>query len=187
MVTIQLCRVGFYLFITDLFSNVTFSKFIYLLYAGLKFDLSALLYLNALFILVTLLPFKFRFNTSYKYLVNTLYLVPITMGIISTVSDFIYCRFTVKRTTSSVFDFVAGEDNMCKLFFRFIFHYWYATFLGAVLILGLSVELYNYTIDKGLKRNIIESNTDVLLSMENKLKACIQLYNNRVLDNNMTP
>lgn len=106
------------------------------MFAGLKFDLSATLYLNSLFIVFTLLPFKFRFNKQYKRGLNALFFIPNIIGIVANVSDFIYYRFTLKRTTSSVFDFVAGEDNMGKLFSRFIFDYWYATLFGVLLIVS---------------------------------------------------
>ena len=134
LVVFQILRVGFYSFNTDLFPMVGFSKFLNFLIAGLRFDISAAIYLNALFIIAALLPFQFRFNKGYKRFLNILYFVPNLLGIIANVADFIYYRFTLRRTTSSVFNFMAGEENMGKLFFRFLFDYWPATLFATILI-----------------------------------------------------
>ncbi|HPM87557.1 MAG TPA: LTA synthase family protein [Bacteroidales bacterium] len=47
------------------------------------------------------------------------------------------------------------------------------------------VGLYNYKTDKFLETDLKEKEPDLLLLMENKLKAIIQSYNSRLIDNNM--
>jgi len=47
------------------------------------------------------------------------------------------------------------------------------------------VGLYNYKSDKFLEIDLKEKEPDLLLLMENKLKAIIQSYNSRLIDNNM--
>lgn len=130
----QLCRVGFYLFNTELFIDMTFGKLLYYMLAGLRFDISAILYTNLLFLLLSLLPFKFTFKAGYRKAVNIIFYVFNAIGISANVSDFIYYRFTSRRTTASVFDFMAGESNMGKLWIQFFVDYWYATLTGIGLI-----------------------------------------------------
>jgi phosphoglycerol transferase MdoB-like AlkP superfamily enzyme len=48
-----------------------------------------------------------------------------------------------------------------------------------------SVGLYNYKTDRFLERNLLDSEKDLALQMEEKLKAIIQSYNSRLIDNNM--
>jgi phosphoglycerol transferase MdoB-like AlkP superfamily enzyme len=48
-----------------------------------------------------------------------------------------------------------------------------------------SVGLYNYKTDKFLKTNLVTKEPEISKLMEEKLKAVIQTYNNRLLDNNM--
>ena len=47
------------------------------------------------------------------------------------------------------------------------------------------VGLYNYKTDKFLETDLKEKEPDLLLLMENKLKAIIQSYNSRLIDNDM--
>jgi phosphoglycerol transferase MdoB-like AlkP superfamily enzyme len=153
LLAFQVTRLGFYLFNTDLFPTVGFGKLLYFLFAGLKFDVSAALYLNALFIVAALLPFQFRFNKGYKKLLNVLYIVPNVVGILANVADFIYYRFTLRRTTSSVFGFISGEDNMHKLFFRFLFDYWPATLFAIVFITLFVWSILKIRVGKPLIKN----------------------------------
>jgi phosphoglycerol transferase MdoB-like AlkP superfamily enzyme len=47
------------------------------------------------------------------------------------------------------------------------------------------VGLYNYKTDKLLEKNLIGKNPELQKQMEEKLKAIIQTYNSRLIDNNM--
>ena len=47
------------------------------------------------------------------------------------------------------------------------------------------VGLFNYKNDKFLEKNLIGKNPELQLQMEEKLKAIIQTYNSRLIDNNM--
>lgn len=129
-----LCRIGFYLFNTDFFPNVTFSGFLTILKGGLLFDVSGLLYLNAIFIILFLIPFRFKFKSWYQRIVNSLFLFVNAVGLAANVSDFIYYKFTLKRTTFSVFDIFANEENMGRLWFRFLIDYWYALLFWLALV-----------------------------------------------------
>jgi len=45
--------------------------------------------------------------------------------------------------------------------------------------------LYNFKADRFLDNNMIDKDTSNLQTMEDKLKAIIQSYNARLIDNNM--
>jgi len=45
--------------------------------------------------------------------------------------------------------------------------------------------LFNYKTDLFLENNLLGRNPDLQLQMEDKLKAIIQSYNSRLVDNNM--
>ncbi len=53
------------------------------------------------------------------------------------------------------------------------------------MIDGKSVGLYNYKTDRFLENNIIDEEPQLGEELADKLKAIIQTYNNRLLDNNM--
>lgn len=136
----QFCRIGFYLFNTDLFTSITTIKLAKYALTGLRFDLSAILYTNALFLLLSLLPFKFTFNTMYKKVANWVFYICNSIAISANVSDFIYYRFTNRRTTASVFDFMTGESNIYKLWGQFFIDYWYVAIVG-ISFIGLLIYL----------------------------------------------
>src|SRR5688572_20394855 len=75
MFLFTLCRIGFYLFNTNYFPGITASEFLQIFYGGLRFDLTAVLYINALNILLTVIPFDFRFNKVYQSILKYLFFV----------------------------------------------------------------------------------------------------------------
>jgi hypothetical protein len=141
MLLFTLCRIGFYLYNTEFFPDITTGGFLRLLLGGLRFDLTAVLYINVLIILMTLIPFDFRFKPAYQSVIQYMFFVLNGAAIIANLADFIYYKFTLRRTTADVFsEFEQGPAG--GVFFRFIFDYWYVTlfFLG---IVWLMVKLYN--------------------------------------------
>lgn len=124
MFVFTLCRIGFYLFNVDFFPNVDWNGFLVIMRGGLMFDLCAVLYLNMLYILLSLIPFKFKFSNWYQIALKSIYMLTNGVGLAANVSDFIYYRFTLKRTTWSVFEIFKNEENMGTLWFRFILDYW---------------------------------------------------------------
>ena len=52
MLLFSLCRIGFFLFNNKMFPDVTVSQFITIMKGGVVFDLSAVVYINMLFILL---------------------------------------------------------------------------------------------------------------------------------------
>ena len=141
MIIFSLCRIGFYLFNADLFPNVSFSDFMVIMKGGLKFDVSALIYLNLVYIFLYLLPFKFRQNSLYQNILKWIFYITNGVGLAANVSDFIYYKFTLRRTTFNVFQAFENEDNLVALWLRFIVDYWQAT-LFWVLMMSLVVVGY---------------------------------------------
>jgi hypothetical protein len=142
MFLFTLCRIGFYLFNTNYFPGITASEFLQIFYGGLRFDLTAVLYINALNILLTVIPFDFRFNKVYQSILKYLFFVLNGIAIAANVADFIYYRFTLRRTTADIFDEFDEGPGAGNLFFRFLIDYWYAS-IFLVAVLWLMVWLYN--------------------------------------------
>lgn len=141
MLIFSICRIGFYIFNADLFPNVSFSDFMIIMKGGLKFDVSALIYLNLVYIFLYLLPFKFRQNSLYQNILKWIFYITNGVGLAANVSDFIYYKFTLRRTTFNVFQAFENEDNLVALWLRFIVDYWQAT-LFWVLMMSLVVVGY---------------------------------------------
>lgn len=141
LVLYTLCRIGFYLFNQSLFQNITLPKYLYILWGGLKFDISALIYINSVYILMHVIPFPFKYNEGYQRFCKWLFIISNSLGILANFMDFAYYKFTLKRTTATVFSQFKNEQNKLKLFIDFLGDYWYLVLLLAVFIV-LFVKLY---------------------------------------------
>src|SRR5688572_1372861 len=132
MLLFSLCRIGFYIYNVSYFPEMTVGHFLRILWGGLRFDLTAVLYLNALIILMTLIPLDIRFNRIYQAVTKYLFYIFNGIGLIANLADFIYYKFTLRRTTADIFnEFEEGPGG--GLFFRFLIDYWYVTIFGIVL------------------------------------------------------
>jgi phosphoglycerol transferase MdoB-like AlkP superfamily enzyme len=142
MVLFSVCRIGFYLFNTSFFTDLTFPRFARIMWGGLRFDLAGLLYINSLFILLSILPFEFRFQKLYQKVLKYIFFVTNGIALAANVADFIYYRFTLRRTTVSVFSQFKNETNGFSLFFQFLFDYWYAVIFWVALMFVL-IKVFN--------------------------------------------
>ncbi len=142
MLMFTVCRIGFYLFNASFFPDMTFGNFLRLEAGGLRFDLSAVLYLNALVILMMIIPFNFRFNYHYQQVLKYIFLIINSLALATNVADFIYYRFTLRRTTADVFRQFENEQHMGTLWFQFLIDYWYALLFWIVLVVVM-IFLYN--------------------------------------------
>lgn len=129
-----LCRLGFYFFNHSLFQHVSLPKYLYMLWGGLKFDVSALIYINLIFILLQIIPFPFRYNEGYQRFCKWLFIISNSLGILANFADFAYFKYTLKRTTATVFSQFSNEQNKLKLFMDFLADYWYLFLLYALFI-----------------------------------------------------
>lgn len=141
MFMFSLCRIGFYLFNLSYFPNMTLTNFLTILGGGIRFDLTAVLYTNALFILMMIIPFQFRFKDWYQSIVKWIFFVTNGIAVAANISDFVYYRFTGRRTTADVFQQFEHEQNLGKLWLRFVWDYWYGVLIVAVLVV-IMVWLY---------------------------------------------
>jgi phosphoglycerol transferase MdoB-like AlkP superfamily enzyme len=157
MLIYSISRVVFYVANVSLFQETTFSGFMLIMAGGLRFDLSALLYINSLYIISQLIPFRFRYAVLYQKIAGYFFLATNAIFIAINTGDIIYYRFIFKRTTGSVIDNFANETNMGKLFMRFIFiDYWYITVFLIVLII-LSVWLFRKSsvVNPGRQKSLV--------------------------------
>jgi phosphoglycerol transferase MdoB-like AlkP superfamily enzyme len=132
-----LCRLGFYWYNIELFSEVSAKGLMMILLGGLKFDISALFYINSLFILLQIIPFKFRYGASYQHISKYIFIITNSLGILANLTDFVYYPFTLKRTTASVFSQFSEEQNKASLFFDFIGDFFSVVIIFIFLVAAL--------------------------------------------------
>lgn len=137
----SLTRLVFYLFNLDLFPEVTGSECLRIMWGGLRFDTTAIIYTNLLVIVLHILPFKFRYAGWYQQVIKYVFYTFNIIAIAGNLIDTVYYRFTLRRTTTSVFTEFKNEENGFGLFFRFIFDYWYVT-LSFLAVCFLLIYVY---------------------------------------------
>jgi phosphoglycerol transferase MdoB-like AlkP superfamily enzyme len=141
MVLFTICRIGFFLFNLRMFPGVDPIQFLRILQGGFVFDISAIVYINLLFIFLHLVPFDFRFNEHYQKALGYLFFLTNGLAIAANTMDFVYYRFIGKRATAEVFQTFSHEHNMLKISARFIIDYWQASLLTALLWV---IMVYSY-------------------------------------------
>ncbi|NLA64061.1 MAG: sulfatase-like hydrolase/transferase [Bacteroidales bacterium] len=132
-------RFLFYVLNPSLFTDIDAGYLASLMYRGLKFDASAIAYTNSLVILMHILPFRFRYNKVYQKVVSIIFYIVNTIGITFNMIDVVYYRYTMKRTTSGIFQEFENENP--GNFVSFIWDFWYITFIIIALVL-LMVWVY---------------------------------------------
>jgi len=142
MLIFTLCRVGFYIFNSNMFPGIASDQFLSILKGGLLFDISALVYINVLFILSQIIPFEIRYNKVYQKITGYLFFFVNGLAIAINCADFVYYRFIMKRATAEVFKTFENESGMIKLLLRFQLDYWPVVLFSLALIF-LMIILYN--------------------------------------------
>jgi len=108
-----------------------------LMVSGLKFDLTALLYVNSLYILMMLLPIRQKYNSGYKKFTKILFLTTNSIALVSNFVDVVYFRYILRRTDFSIFSEFKNESQMWKIVSVALLQYWYLVLIFVVMLLFL--------------------------------------------------
>ncbi len=141
MVIYTLSRLFFYFVNQEMYPHVTGAHLIEMLLGGMRFDLTAVLYLSSVYILLALLPFHCRHTRAYRTTAKCFFLIPNALGIAVNCVDMVYTRFTDRRTTITFFSEFQHDGNLANIFFQAVVQYWYVT-LFAVAMIALPVVFY---------------------------------------------
>lgn len=139
MALYTLSRLFFVLVNQSLYPDVTASHLWEMLCGGVRFDLTALLYLNSLYLILMLLPLPpfIRNKRGYQTAANYCYWIPNIIGLLVNCIDMVYIRFTDRRTTCTFFSEFENEGNLLSIFCQSVVQYWYVTLFGIVVIVLL--------------------------------------------------
>ncbi len=167
IIIIAISRILLYFFNKELFSGIDTGTLAEYFLFGLRFDLVSVLATNSLLIILYVLPFQFSYSKLYQRILNFLYILINSINIIANLSDIIYFRFTLKRTTAEFISMFTEDTNMFKLLPTFLVDYWYITFLGIILIVLLVVvsKHTHYTLVDSLKSSILIKWKSIVISI----------------------
>ena len=125
----QIARLEYYLENTDYLSySVGAWK------GGLVFDTSAILYTNALYVVMMLFPLHWKENAVYQKLCKWIFVIVNSIAFAINLADSVYFRYTMRRTTTTVFQEFSNEGNLGSIFATELLRHWYLVllFVGVV-------------------------------------------------------
>lgn len=105
-----------------------------MLKGALVFDTSAVIYINAIYVLMTLLPIHTKEKDGYYTVTKYIYILLNSVALASNLVDCVYFQFTGRRTTATVFNEFSNESNLLGIFGNELLNHWYLAviFIGAV-------------------------------------------------------
>ena len=139
MAIYSLSRSFFFFINSDLYPEVSTAHLVEMLLGGMRFDLTAVLYLSSVYLVLALLPLplKVRNHRVYQTITRLFYLIPNAVGILVNCADMVYVRFTDRRTTCTFFAEFQHDSNLGTILLQSLWQYWYVTLfaLAAISIL----------------------------------------------------
>ena len=129
MLIYSLTRLFLYLVCPGLFPNVTSEHLLEMMLGGMRFDLTAVLYLSSVYLVLVLLPLpeKWRMNKVYARITKGFYLVPNALGILANCIDITYIPFSDRRATCTIFTEFGHDSNLPNIFLHGMVDYWYVS------------------------------------------------------------
>lgn len=134
-------RVLFLIYNNSILKVSSFFDFLAIYYHGLAFDTTAILYINSLFLLLSVFPLWINTNKGYQKIIFYVYFSTNLIAYTTNFIDLIYYKHTYDRTTIAVWDLVKNESNIGGMFFRFLITYWHV-FLLFIMFSVLWVYVY---------------------------------------------
>ena len=105
-----------------------------LLHGALVFDTSALLYVNALYLLLELLPLHLKERRRWTSGLRWLYVVTNGIAVASNLCDAVYFQYTGRRSTVTVFSEFANEGNITSIILSEFVSHWYLVLVMAAIV-----------------------------------------------------
>ena len=119
------------------YQDLTLVHLFELLCAGLVFDTSAILVTNIPYIVLMLLPWHGKERPAYQQFCRWVFVIVNSVALAINLIDACYFRFTMRRTTTTVFSEFANEQNLGSIFFTETLNHLYLVFLFAFVAWGL--------------------------------------------------
>ena len=136
MVLYTLMRLFCYAINGPLFPDVSAAHLREILFGGMRFDLTAILYLSSIYLILMLLPLpiSWRENIGFEERQVGLFFIPNICGILVNCIDIIYIRFTDRRTTCTFFREFQHENDLWRVVGHAIIDYWYVVLFAILMV-----------------------------------------------------
>lgn len=138
----MVCRLMFLLNNWSMLCDVlTWKGIVDTLHGAWYFDTSAILYTNALYALMMLFPLHYKEHPVWQNTAKGIFLFVNAVCIVINLADCVYFKYTMRRTTATVFSEFKNENNLGSVFGAEVINHWYLVAIGILLIYALA-KLY---------------------------------------------
>jgi phosphoglycerol transferase MdoB-like AlkP superfamily enzyme len=138
-----LCRLLFLMFNPDLFSGLPAWQWLLVFAAGLRFDLSAILVLNAPYLVLVLFPLPFVRHRIPRLLSDGYFLFVNAAGLFANCVDMVWYRFVNSRMSAEIFDYLSTGDDLSENIGAYLRDYWFVVLIWLFMV---------YILWKGMRR-----------------------------------
>ena len=104
---------------------------------SLLFDTSAIIYTNALYIVLMLLPCHQKERRGYHQFCKWLYFIVNGVALTINLADSVYFQYTMRRTTTTVFGEFSNEGNLGSIIGAEFLNHWYLALLFILVMVAL--------------------------------------------------
>jgi phosphoglycerol transferase MdoB-like AlkP superfamily enzyme len=122
------------------FSHNSIPELLKIFFVGIRFDATAIIEINLLFILLYALPFRFSTNKTYLKILGIIFITINALVLLLNYTDAEYYKYTFKRSTADLFDFIFMSSDAVTLLPQFLKDFWYIP-LGWLLTIVLGIYL----------------------------------------------
>ncbi|HPR58008.1 MAG TPA: sulfatase-like hydrolase/transferase [Bacteroidales bacterium] len=129
-----LSRIFLYFFNARYFGHLPVDELLRILFFGLRFDLFTLFTVNIVYIVMMTIPLPYRRLKTYRNIAGVFYYIPNILAIGLNMADVVYFRFTQKRMTGDIFDFLMKDVPFFSLLPQFVRDFWFYVLLFALLV-----------------------------------------------------
>ena len=117
--------------------TMTWGAFLDICRGAWFFDTSAILYTNALFALMLLLPLHVKECQAWDKAAKWVFVVVNAIAITANLADSVYFKYTTRRTTMTIFSEFSEEGNLAGIVGVELLRHWYLVLLCAAMVWAL--------------------------------------------------
>lgn len=128
--------------------GLNFGHFMEMLRGGLVFDTTAILYTNALYVVIMLVPVLRKENPVYHNICQWLFVAVNGLAFVINMCDSVYFQYSFRRTTTTVFNEFGNETNIGSIIGQELLNHWYLFAAAAIVIYGLYRLYRNPSVDR---------------------------------------
>ncbi len=140
MVLYSACRILFFIFNRDLFPYIPPGEFLQIMFYGLRFDISSVIYVNFIFIFLHIVPSPWFERSWYQRILKIYFYVFNGVALMLESGDFIYYRYGLKRTSTHELGLTSDTSILPQV----LHDYWIIFVIAFILVAGVEF-LYRKT------------------------------------------